>query len=91
MVEVFKTNVKDSEQADRMVEAIHRSFVNCRANLDLEDCDKILRIESSSGHVESNSILHFLQEYGCKAQMLEDIVPAKLRDTEYAKSLSLVF
>lgn len=91
MVEVFKTNVKDFEQADSLLEAIHGSFINYRANFDLEDCDKILRIESSSGYVENDSIIHFLREYGCKAQILEDIVQPKLRDIEYAKSLSLVF
>lgn len=91
MVEVFKTNVKDFEQAEWLLDAIHGSFNNCRANFDLDDCDKILRIESSNGYIESNSIIYFLEEYGCKAQILEDIVRPKLRDIEYAKSLSQVF
>jgi len=91
MVEVFKTNVKDCEQAEKLLDAIHGSFINHRANFDLEDCDKILRVESNSGYVESSSIIHFLREHGCKAQILEDIVRPKLRDKEYAKSLSQVF
>ena len=90
MVEVFKTDVKGFEQAENLLDAIHGSF-NYRANFDLQDCDKILRVESSSGYIESTGIINFLHERGCKAQILEDIVRPKLRDIEYAKSLSQVF
>ena len=48
MVEVFKTNVKDCEQAEKLLDAIHGSFINHRANFDLEDCDKILQFDCSN-------------------------------------------
>ena len=45
MVEVFKTNVENCEQAKDLLDAIHSTFIDYRANFDLEDCDKVLRIE----------------------------------------------
>jgi len=91
MIEVFKTDAKGFEQAENLLDAIRGSFINYRVNFDLQDCDKILRVESASGYIESTSIINFLQEHGCKAQILEDIVRPKVRDIEYAKSLSQVF
>ncbi len=46
MVEVFKTNVEDSSHADLLIEQIHKTYTHYTANFDLEDCDKILRVES---------------------------------------------
>ena len=48
MVEVFKTNVMDRRQAQMLVDQIHQLFKNYHSNFDLEDCDKILRIECNT-------------------------------------------
>ena len=45
MVEVFKTNVSDESQAEKLLEILAWHFPACRINFDLDDCDKILRIE----------------------------------------------
>ncbi len=45
MVEIFKTNVPDPLQADQLVTLLYRYFPGCRINFDLEDCDRILRVE----------------------------------------------
>ena len=44
-VEVFKTNLQDDEQAAVLAGLLHQSFPHSRVDFDLEDCDRILRIE----------------------------------------------
>lgn len=51
MVEVFKTNVEESVHACMLVDQIHKTFKNYKANFDLEDCDKILRVECTTGDI----------------------------------------
>jgi hypothetical protein len=91
MIEVFKTNVEDGEQAKEILGTIHRHFNDYRANFDLQDCDNILRIESKNGYVESNRIIYLLKEHNCDAEILEDIIPIKWCDVGYSKSSSLVY
>jgi hypothetical protein len=45
MVEVFKTNVKRQSQAKNLLALLRQYFPNSRINFDLDDCDKILRIQ----------------------------------------------
>jgi hypothetical protein len=47
MVEVFKTNIDNRELAAQLRLELLELFPNTRINFDLEDCDKILRIESA--------------------------------------------
>jgi hypothetical protein len=72
MVEVFKTDVNDLYQANRLVEQIHKYFREYSANFDLEDCDKILRVECATGLVQASCVIALLQAFGCKAEVLPD-------------------
>lgn len=45
MIEVFKTDVKKTGQAKKMLRILLASNPICRINFDLEDCDKVLRVE----------------------------------------------
>lgn len=45
MVEVFKTNVQEAVAAKQIVEQLFEHFPAYIINFDMEDCDKILRIE----------------------------------------------
>ena len=47
MIEVFKTNVASMEEANRLAEKILLNIPNVKVNFDLEDCDKILRVEGT--------------------------------------------
>ena len=76
MVEVFRTNVKDRFHADLLLEQIHKSFPSYKANFDLEDCDKILRIKSESGMVQTMPVILLLKVRGFHAEPLPDELPA---------------
>jgi hypothetical protein len=45
VVEIFKTNVQKESDRDYVVTMMQKQFPECKINFDLEDCDKILRIE----------------------------------------------
>lgn len=75
MVEVFKTDVSDEDQANDVVAEIHMRFPGYLANFDLEDCDKILRIRALSGPVSTTDVIALLKQAGIQAMVLPDIVP----------------
>jgi len=77
MIEVFKTNVSDLRHAHMLVEQIHKTFGDYKANFDLEDCDRILRIKSSSGQVQPALLVNLLRDYGFHAEVLADELPSR--------------
>lgn len=46
MIEIFKTSVVSKNHAFEVVSKLQEIFPNAKFNFDLEDCDKILRVES---------------------------------------------
>ncbi len=75
MVEVFKTNVNDQIQANMLVDQIHKNHTGYKANFDLEDCDKILRIKYVNGLIESSFVINLLNDFGFNAEVLPDDIP----------------
>ncbi|MBL0735451.1 hypothetical protein JI750_01020 [Flavobacterium sp. GN10] len=45
IVEIFKTNVQKESDRDYIITMMQNQFPDCKINFDLEDCDKILRVE----------------------------------------------
>ena len=71
MIEVFKTNINCPDKAKQLVEAIHLAFKIYKANFDLKDCDRILRVECNNGNV-TTAFIHWLINNGCCAEILSD-------------------
>ena len=72
MIEVFKTNVSQPEQAHMLVETIEHVFENYAANFDLADCDHILRVQSPGPSVETPQLVRLLKRFGFDAEVLPD-------------------
>ena len=68
MVEVFKTNVERPEHSEMIINQLICHIPNSEINFDLEDCDKILRIEAES--VSNQIIIEILQQNGYHAEVL---------------------
>jgi len=47
MVEVFKTNVRNTREAKRVIQKLAEEFPKHKINFDLSDCDRILRIQGN--------------------------------------------
>jgi hypothetical protein len=76
MVEVFKTNVEKESDAEGILMEIHEKFDTYTANFDLEDCDKILRVESCHTLPEVEALIKIVESKGFRAEVLPDIVLA---------------
>ena len=72
MIEVFKTNVCHPDHANMLIEQIHRTFMEYKANFDLEDCDRILRVKSATGQVQPSLLIGLLRDYGFQAEVLPE-------------------
>ena len=68
MVEVFKTNVQHRELAEQLASILRGRFAFSRINFDLQDCDKILRVEGKQICVES--IIEILGTFGFECEVL---------------------
>lgn len=71
MVEVFKTNIENRKQAGLVLYCIHRKFREYAANFDLDDCDRILRVESRD-KIQAPSLIQVVQALGFHAEVLPD-------------------
>jgi len=68
MVEIFKTNVTDHSQAEKIVALLKLRFPCYSVNFDLHDCDNILRIMGDS--VPINEIEHLVSNEGFYCSVL---------------------
>lgn len=68
IVEVFKTNVQENEQASRVINTLLSSFPHCRINFDLQDCDKILRVQGRE--VRPEIIIKMVKSHGYNCEPL---------------------
>jgi hypothetical protein len=68
MIEVFKTNVEQSEQSEMLISQIICYVPDSKVNFDLEDCDKILRIEAE--RISNETIIGLLKQNGFEAEVL---------------------
>jgi len=74
MIEVFKTNVNDVDQAKMLIDQIHETF-SYEANFDLQDCDRILRVKCKTGVVHASALIRLLHDVGFQAEVLPDSHP----------------
>jgi hypothetical protein len=54
------------------LDRIHTAFSHCTANFDLEDCDKILRVQGITGEEETWQIVSLVRSYGWHVEILPD-------------------
>ncbi|HYG14140.1 MAG TPA: hypothetical protein VEC12_00195 [Bacteroidia bacterium] len=69
VVEVFKTNVKYTVQAEKLVAALKQHFNGARINFDLEDRDKILRLEGEN--INAGTVAEIMRKNGFNCEVLE--------------------
>jgi hypothetical protein len=70
MVLVFKTSVKNKEEINIISPLLNAHISSAHWNFDLDDCDKILRVESTN--VEAHQLISLLNQNGFECSELED-------------------
>ncbi len=69
-VEVFKTNINKIKDAKRVAKVLANVLPACKINFDLEDCDRILRIEVVKGQVNCRRVITLVQKNGFTCEAL---------------------
>jgi len=69
MVEVFKTNVEEPRMARDVLYMLSHLFPSARIDLDLEDSDKVLRIEGSE--LCPVRVIELMKSHGFDCSILE--------------------
>lgn len=69
MVEVFKTDVGEEAEAMRLSSLLLRHFPETDIHFDLEDCDRILRMEAYE--VSAEQVMGILKRSGYQCSVLE--------------------
>ena len=69
MVEAFKTNVQKKVQSKMLLCTLSEAFPSLKINLDLSDCDKVLRVEGDN--MEALQIMILVKEYGFTCEVLD--------------------
>ena len=69
MIEVFKTNVQEFSEAQKLVALLLRHFPNSKINFDLDDCDKVLRVEGQNLRIEK--VMTLVTEKGFQCKVLD--------------------
>ena len=68
MIEVFKTNIENREEAERIRKLLLDQIPYSKVNFDLEDCDKVLRVE---GTVSPLEVIELVKEHSYQCESLE--------------------
>ena len=66
MIYVFKTSVKTRTQAKKLKRDIDSLLPEAKCNFDLQDCDRILRIDSEENIVLKITDLLNIHKFYCK-------------------------
>jgi len=65
MIEVFQTNVEAPSEAKQIIELLSQHFPGSRINFDLDDSDRILRLEGKDFSAEKVVLLVKEKGYWC--------------------------
>jgi hypothetical protein len=68
-IEIFKTNVNNPKSAAQIISSLESLFPSYQFNFDLEDCDRILRIEGE--FIDFNKICGLLNSSGYQCEILQ--------------------
>lgn len=71
MIGIFKTNINTVQDKNTVIESISASFNVADCSIDIEDCDKVLRIVAHMQSIEENMIINFVQRMGYQCTTLD--------------------
>jgi len=72
VVEIFRTNVSHASEANSITRNLRGHFPSCKINFDLDDCDRILRIEGRGCDINITSILEIVKAHHYDIELIMD-------------------
>ncbi|MCW3464346.1 hypothetical protein [Chitinophaga nivalis] len=70
MMGIFRTNINTVQEKNNVINAIAANFTVNACSVDIEDCDKVLRVVSPQQLAEQ-SIIEFVTELGFSCDILD--------------------
>jgi hypothetical protein len=71
-VEIFKTDVHNEEEASLVIILLDEYYPDFKVNFDMDDDDKILRVESTEKQISGSEIESLLEGIGVCCKILSD-------------------
>ena len=72
MVEIFRTNVKNKKLAGKVLKALQQHLPAFNFNFDLDDCDRILRVQCNNTPIECIKVIQIVKGYSIEISLFED-------------------
>jgi hypothetical protein len=79
MVEIFTTNVTGHSEAEMILNKINAVFPGYVANFDLQDCERVLRVDSSGAEMCPDTLIGLIAKLGFKAEVMPDVICNELK------------
>lgn len=67
---VYKTDVNNFSKAKIILDEIYREFPDSDLSFDLDDCDKVLRVEHPEGSIDEEKIFRIMKKQNVQIDTL---------------------
>jgi len=71
IVEIFKTSIRNDEDADKIGTSLLALYPVYKINFDLEDEENILRIETDKFEIKADEIINYMIELGYSCELIK--------------------
>lgn len=71
MIEIFRTTIKRKKDARMVISGLKVILPDSFINIDLEDCDKVLKIVTSNQSIDKGKIFKILNQYNFHCEILD--------------------
>lgn len=71
MVEVFKTNIASKRDAKEVISGLKNILPLSFINIDLMDCDKVLRVEVNEEQLNEDEIIKLVNRLNFRCEILD--------------------
>jgi hypothetical protein len=71
LIGIFRTNICTHQDKNNVIRAIQAHFNILDCTIDVEDCDKVLRIVTDTAPIEENDVILFIQRMGYQCDRLD--------------------
>ncbi|MCF6404713.1 hypothetical protein L3C95_17580 [Chitinophaga filiformis] len=68
---IFRTNICTPQDKNNVIQAIQQHFNTTTCSIDIEDCDKVMRIVAGPVTVEEHDIILFIRRMGYQCERLD--------------------
>lgn len=70
-IEIFKTDIKSKQYAGYLIREMKELFPDFKISIDLDDHDKVLRVESRKRKVQSTEVINLLNKRNFYCEVMD--------------------